>query len=409
MPNLADVITSANIVGFWEATPENTADYPLAALFPATKQIGTEIAFIKGRGGQPVKPLKPSAYDAMAPIRDRIPGTLVKEEMPFFREGMKISETVRKELNKLKNVTNSYFNEYLKKVYDDNTTLLKGAKAARERMRAQLLSTGSIYFTGEGVTVAIDYGFDTDTQVSEVEGVNQFKYPSQSDPFLVLKNAKKAAKITGDAAAYMTAATFAQIAASESLVKSIVARKVTNITLTDEEIKTYIYTQLKIKIVVLDDVYTNYTFVNESGADTAFFPDNIISLVPMGPLGKTVFGETPEESDLLSDPDYKNKVSITDTGVAVVVKHDYGPPVQFTTHASMACLPSFPSIDFLNIIKTNAGNTVLSVTALPATGKFGIDYTFSADVVGTGSEEAPQYEEGDVYNWNGEGYDKVSE
>lgn len=408
MPNLADVLTSAEIVGYYNEIMQNEQEYPLAALFPAAHIVGTEIAFIKGRGNQPVRPLKLSAYDAQAPLRDRIPGQIVKEEMPFFRESMRISETLRKELNKLQNINNEYFNRYLEQVYKDDVTLIKAARAMIERMRVLLLTTGGIDIAGEGAVYTIDYGFNTSTQITNVTGTTQWKFAGSSDPYTVLKNAKKAANITGDAAAYMNSNTFAQIAASEKLIKMIVARKTVTTALTDEEIKEYIKTQLKIKIVVLDEVYTGYTYVDDNGNTVSFFPDDVVSMAPMGVLGETVFGETPEESDLLANSaEYKGKVTITDTGVAVVSKIDYGPPLQQSTIVSMACLPSCPAIDFLHVIRVNHGNTTQSVTSLPVTGKFGINYTFSQNVVGTGTELAPQYAEGDVYVWNGETYEKV--
>ena len=75
-------------------------------------------------------------------------------------------------------------------------------------------------------------------------------------------------------------------------------------------------------------------------------------MFPDGHLGKTWFGTTPAESDLMVGN--VANVSITDTGVAVttVTKAD---PVQVETIVSMICLPSFEAADQVYIMDTSAG------------------------------------------------------
>ena len=77
-----------------------------------------------------------------------------------------------------------------------------------------------------------------------------------------------------------------------------------------------------------------------------------LSLCSLMDLGKTWFGTTPAESDLMSGS--VANVSITDTGVAVttVQKAD---PVQVETIVSMICLPSFEAADQVYILDTQAG------------------------------------------------------
>ena len=80
-------------------------------------------------------------------------------------------------------------------------------------------------------------------------------------------------------------------------------------------------------------------------------PENTFVMFPDGDLGKTWFGTTPAESDLMSGS--VANVSITDTGVAVttVQKAD---PVQVETIVSMICLPSFEAADQVYILDTDA-------------------------------------------------------
>lgn len=56
-------------------------------------------------------------------------------------------------------------------------------------------------------------------------------------------------------------------------------------------------------------------YKNDAGTPTKYVPDDVFVLFPIGDLGYTWFGTTPEESDLLTSS--LARVSITDTGVAV--------------------------------------------------------------------------------------------
>ena len=80
-------------------------------------------------------------------------------------------------------------------------------------------------------------------------------------------------------------------------------------------------------------------------------PEDTFVMFPSGPLGKTWFGTTPSESDLMSSG--VANVSIVETGVAIttIKKAD---PVQVETIVSMICLPSFEQADNVYIIDTNA-------------------------------------------------------
>lgn len=79
-------------------------------------------------------------------------------------------------------------------------------------------------------------------------------------------------------------------------------------------------------------------------------PTNTVVMFPDGDLGRTWFGTTPEESDLLASS--VANVSITDTGVAVTtIQH--ADPVNVETKVTMICLPSFEAADQIYIMDTD--------------------------------------------------------
>ena len=69
-----------------------------------------------------------------------------------------------------------------------------------------------------------------------------------------------------------------------------------------------------------------------------FMPANTFVVFPDGPLGKTWFGTTPAESDLMSGA--AANVAITDTGVAVPTKSASGTNVTSPVAGSMVYVPS---------------------------------------------------------------------
>ena len=69
-----------------------------------------------------------------------------------------------------------------------------------------------------------------------------------------------------------------------------------------------------------------------------------MTLIPNGPLGNTVFGTTPEESDLFADNTVNADVEIVDNGIAVTTTKTTD-PVNVQTKVSMVALPSFERLD----------------------------------------------------------------
>ena len=139
-----DMVNAKEIATYWTEAYENRVPYLGATLFPARKQLGLNLSWIKGAQGLPVA-LTPSAPDAKATLRDRIGVKKVETEMPFFREAMRIGEKDRQEINKLLAASNSATLEpILNRIFDDASNLIAGAEVQAERMRMQLFRPGKL-------------------------------------------------------------------------------------------------------------------------------------------------------------------------------------------------------------------------------------------------------------------------
>lgn len=339
-----DLMQSTELVAYWEELVQDEAPYPCEELFPDDKKRGLSLKWIKGSKGLPVV-LKTSAFDVHAIPRPRIGFEKLTSEMPYFKESTYIDEELRQELNMVLETGNqAYIDSVMNKIFDDETRLLRGAKASRERMRMMALTTGVVSMTANGQAFTFDYGV---THKGTVE--TSWSDYVNSDPIEDIRKAKEA--IQDETGAVVTRAmcdgkTWRNIRNNEKIKKAIFVLTNGAGAISDAKLRSYILDELELDVVVNDKRYKD-----ENDNVVKFMPSDTFVMFPDGELGKTWFGTTPAESDLMSGS--VANVSITDTGVAVttVQKAD---PVQVETIVSMICLPSFEAADQVYILETVA-------------------------------------------------------
>lgn len=340
--SIFDLVTAKNVAEYW--IEKNVNEQPLLGetLFPAVREIGIKLEWIKGAKNQPIG-LRLAAYDTKAIRRDRQGFEEYSTKMPFFKESMYIDEELRQNLNTLIQTNNEQVvNNILSKIFDDELELLKAAHVTLERMRMSALTTGLITMSNNGQAYSYDYGVPADQKVTVAT--------SWSDAN---------ADIIGDITNYVEAMKAKGVTITRAVCNSSVAKNFrTNtalknaiyvfangtVNVTTARALEYIYNETGISIYVYDNVY-----VNDAGQTTKYVPDNTFVLMPEGALGETHFGVTPEESDLVTLG--TAKVSIVDNGIAVTT---YGTedPVNVETKVSMVALPSFERANEVVIVDT---------------------------------------------------------
>ena len=339
-----DLMQSQELTAYWEALTQDEAPYPCEELFPNDKKRGISLKWLKGARGLPIV-LKTSAFDVHATPRPRIGFEKLTAEMPYFKESTYIDEELRQELNLVLETGNqAYIDSVMNKIFDDETRLLRGAAAARERMRMMALTTGVISMSANGQTFTFDYGVSHKGNAAVA-----WSDHANSDPIEDMRVARD--KIAADTGAVITRAmcdgtTWRHIRNNAKIQKAIFVLTNGIGAISDRQLRQYIMDELEIEVVVNDKRY------KDEGENTLkFMPANTFVMFPDGDLGKTWFGTTPAESDLQTGS--VANVSITDTGVAVttVQKAD---PVQVETIVSMICLPSFEMADQVYIMDTTA-------------------------------------------------------
>jgi hypothetical protein len=349
--NFKELLSAQNITDFYKGTARDVANHPLLKLFPAKKQIGLTMSHIVGADNKPAM-LRASNFDAMPPIRARGGFDIETQRLPFFREEMPLNEQLRQDLLTYSAAGNEYIKAAIAEIYDDRANLIDGATATRIRMIGQLLSTGSISFSNQGVTVAADYGFDSTTQATDITSTLQWRNPSTAKPISDLLDAKADGKL-GTCVAAMTQATWLQLIAAAETKAAVYSGTVTIVR--EVDVKNYLGT-FGINILIVDNVIEQNTYLDlDTGTEGTYFPDSVVAMFPAQQLGDMRFGTTPEEADLRAGISTVEAIQVVDTGVAVVSHVKAGPPVEISTVVSMVALPNFPLAKKLQVLNVNAG------------------------------------------------------
>lgn len=341
-----DLMTSQNIVAYWEVLLQDEAPYPCEELFPDDKKRGISLKWIKGAKGLPVV-LKTSAFDAAAVPRGRIGFEKLSAEMPYFKESTYIDEELRQELNLVLETGNqAYIDSVMNNIFDDEMRLLRGARASRERMRMQALTTGVVAMANNGQAFTYDYGIPAANKVTVATSWSDL---TNSDPIKDIRDLKKKIKnATGvDCTRAMCDENTLDYICNNAKVKTAIFALRSNVgEITYDEAIRYVENRTGVRIRTNDMRYAD-----EDGQTQAFMPADTFVIFPAGTLGKTWFGTTPQESDLMSTG--VANVSITETGVAVTTTQKVD-PVQVETIVSMICLPSFEGANHVGIIDVTA-------------------------------------------------------
>ena len=342
MKTIFDIVTPANAKAYYENVDK--PKYLGAALFPAKKQLGLDLSFLKGRGGVAVQ-LQPAAFDAQAPLRDRIGVEGFNTEMPFFRERFLVSEKERQQINTyLANNNTESAKIIVDNVYQDAKELIDGAEVIAERMRMQLLSQGTISIAGTQERRAVNYDYQIGNDQKTVLAGSDAWTHADADPLGDIETIINAIGAKRAVTNAFTFGLFSKHAKVMAAVEDATGRKF----VTKQAVIDFLADEYDLQVAVYDAVFRP----SQTAAAEKFYPNYKWTFLPEGTLGETVYGTTPEESDLLTGAS-ETEVSIVNTGVAVTtVKIPH--PVNVQTIVSEIVLPSFPHADKIHILTVGA-------------------------------------------------------
>ena len=347
MPNIFEAkITAKNIRVIWETgRAEDRPPYLGEAFFPNTRQLGLKINLIKGKQGLPVA-LVSANWDTDVLYRDRIGFKELTAKLPFFKEAYKVSEELRQEiLTTIENYQTPLFNQ----IFDDVNELLDGAEVTVERMRMQLLGTGTISIQENGVDKQYDYGFSSANQFKteatkwSASGAHPFKsFVAQIKLYKQYRKRKPTIAVFGyDAYNYLVQ--------DPDIINYFATLPNPTLAPSDEEIVAYIQSRTNVRIILNDSQYVKARdFTNRTAQ--YFYPTDRYTLLSTDTLGETVYGTTPEEADLLSGDSNILSGEVLANGVAITTWKETD-PVCVSVKVSEVVAPSCPLIEDIYIVK----------------------------------------------------------
>ena len=359
--NIFDYINSKEIAAYVTNQPDNAIPYFGETIFPAEKQVGTDISWLKGANGLPIA-IQPSNYDAKARLREKTGFEGVSTEMAFFREAMRIGEKDRQQLNLLLSQPESTMAlPIIKNIYNEAGRLVEGVRVQAEIMRMQLLTTGKIDITSADgrAKYTYDYG-QTHLFKCDQARAAWGKDNAKADPVLDIIawcDAMEDERGTRPTRLVMNRNTFLKMVRCPQLHKMMYPDdSASNYFVSESQYKAFIEEVTGCSIYVYSKKVSNLDHGTGLASVTPvqLIPDDKVVILPSGTVGKTRYGTTPEESDLMSGTDAQ--VSIVNQGTAVTTykeKH----PVNVVTIVSAVMIPSFEAIDDCAVATVNAVGT----------------------------------------------------
>ncbi|EIS9472665.1 major capsid protein [Clostridioides difficile] len=307
------------------------------ALFPRKKQIGMDLKYIKGAKKKPVV-LKQSTFDVAVKIRALKAQIEVKSKrMPFFKESVLVNEEDRQQLLLASQAQNKeLLLMIISQIYDNYLALVDGGDMQMERMRMQALADGVINIVSEDGDLVFD--FEVPSNHKEVlTGSATWDNPDAD----IIGDIQRWMRIMRDEGnplpkrMVMTSKTFGYFAKNKAIKLDI--DRDGRVILTDEMIKNYLKNKVGLSVAIVSGTYKL-----EDESEESYFPDNKITFIPDGDLGKTYYGTTPEEADKV----YGSKLdcSVVRTGIAITTMRLID-PVTVQTKVSQLGMPSFERAD----------------------------------------------------------------
>lgn len=335
-----ELIKAQEIAAYWDNLADSRTGFLGEELWPNDKKLGIDLSWFKGSSGLPVV-LKPSAFDVNAIPRPRIGVEKLETEMPFFKESMYVDEKLRQELNIAMQTGNqAYIDMMVNKIFDDKTTLLESARARREQMRMMLLTSGTIDIEANGQKFTYDYGVP-DAHKKTVGTSWSTASADIVGDIRTMQDTIEDETGVRPTRAVCSRKTFGYLVKNTDIRNAIHGNN-SSAPVTDGEVIAYLRTTLDLDVVI----YTK-RYMDDNKVSTKYVADDIFVIIPGTTLGKTWFGTTPEESDLITSS--VANVSIVDTGVAITTI-EHPDPVTVETKVTQICLPDFPTADQIGIL-----------------------------------------------------------
>lgn len=350
---LQDIYTSDAIAGYIDKIkPELVESYVLKALFPDKKVTGLDYSYIKTTNGV-IELTAPSAYDAEPIAQNRAGFDAMTGAMPLFRRKMVLSEKERQKLlTALAVGTEEGVKAILREIFDDQMTLVRGARMTMEFLRSRVLMDGKINIESKGGAVSIDYKVPSNHKFT-LSGAGQ-KW-SDPDTDIVgqiqgwLDTVEDETGIRPDSI-IMNRKTFKYLRANKGIRDNMIPLSVlasatvaNSVFITDDQIMATFKA-----LTGLANVTVHNSKVSMDKKVYDLIEDNKVCIYPSSiKLGDTLIGTSPAEFSAQYIANAGNEIAITSEGIAVNAYVENRAPYTSGTEVEFIAIPSFEGSDFV--------------------------------------------------------------
>ena len=348
---LKNVLNADAFAGYIEAkTPDFVEAYELESLFPLQRMSGLTYSYLKTANGA-VELTAPSAFDAQPISQHRKGFDAMKGELPLWRRKMNISEKERQELMILLDGNNKKaVNNLLRQIYDDQMTLVTGAKMTMEYLRAKVLMDGKVNIESKGGVVSVDYKVPAANKYT-LSGNNTWDTPEADIIGQIQTWLDKVEDATGvrPDGMILNRNTFRYLRKNTALTSNILPAGA----LGQPIQSSMVITDMKLiealkSLTGLSEIKVYNKKVSMDGKLYDLIEDNKVAIYPTGmKLGNTLVGVSPAEFNAQYTANTGNKVAITSEGIAVNMIINNEAPYTAETQVEFIGLPSFLASDFV--------------------------------------------------------------
>lgn len=351
--NMIDVFTSASFVGYIDKRIKELEEQSvLGALFPNKRTVSMDYSYIKTTNGA-IELTAPSAFDAEPIAQQRSGFDAMSGDMPLFRRKMVLSEKERQRLMiALQTGKEEGVKAILSEIYDDQMTLVTGARMTMEFLRSRVLMDGKITIASKGGAVNLDYKVPANHKVTLSGNTDEWDNPDCKIVDQIqgwLDTIEDETGIRPDSA-IMNRKTFRYLRENKQLRNNLLpvsvlatASVAQSQVISDEMI---LSTFKALTGLVNVTVYNAKVSMDKKVYD--LIEDNKVTFYPSSMvLGNTLIGTSPAEFNAQNIANAGNEISITSEGIAVSMKVNDVPPYTAETFVEFIAVPTFLASDFV--------------------------------------------------------------
>lgn len=350
---MLDVFTSASFVGYIDKrTKELEEQLVLKSIFPDKKTMSMDYSYIKTTNGA-IELSAPSAFDAEPIAQQRSGFDAMSGDMPLFRRKMVLSEKERQRLMIALQTGNvEMVKSILSEIYDDQMTLVKGARMTMEFLRSRVLMDGKITIASKGGAVNLDYKVPAENKVTLSGNTNGWDNPECKIVDQIQEWLDKVEDATGvrPDTAIMNRKTFRYLRENKQIRNNLLpASLLATGTVADGQIISDTLLESAFKTLTgISNIIVYNAKVTMDKRIYDLIEDNKVTFFPSTvAMGNTLIGVSPAEFNAQNIANAGNEISITSEGIAVSMKVNDTPPYTAETFAEFIAVPTFTGSDFV--------------------------------------------------------------